>query len=433
MTSETMTGETKTLATHVLPEANRHLVLERLEGLRRRIEKKGLNGVMEFTCSPTFWVYQDKRYETRDAAYEAYKPVRDRSNAKPPRAYFTLEFLSLETPVLSGWRFVARVTHLVDKETGEPANVMLTAPGEEVPKSFHSASTHCDHCNCSRLRKYTFICRKGRKYVQVGSNCLRDFLGHDPERMLNWYDTLDSMKDELSDVARIRPIDTLPLEFLLKMAAYALQLRPFKSSREENSTSSHVLGLIALLNNNHISVRKDREQLRQALKDQADELDATVEAAKSWAASLAGRNTFEQNQLTLLRAGEVPYPFVSQAVYWVEAVRRTAAEAVVEQSRQEQKKAEAAAAAKSDFYGVVGQRVTLDLTVIRSRELEGYQGRPATMLVFRDDESRQFVWFASQRILLDQPKQRVVGTIKSHQVYNGVKQTYLTRCKLVGV
>ena len=431
MTSETMNGESKTITTHVLPEANRHLVLERLEGLRRRIEKKGLNGVLEFTCSPTFWVYQEKRYETRDAAYSAYKPLRDHSNVTPPKAYFTLEFLSLETPVLNGWKFVARVTHLVDDQ-GVPANLMLTAPGEEVPKKFHTAATHCDHCNCSRLRKYTFICRRGRKFVQVGSNCLRDFLGHDPERMLAWYETLASVKDELSDVARIRPIDTLPLEFLLKMAAYSLHVRPFQSTKEEHPTASHVLGLIGLLNNSHASVRKEREQLYQALKDQADELDATVEAAKSWAASLGGRNTFEQNQLTLLRAGEVPYPFVAQAVYWVEAVRRTAAEAVAEQSRQELRKAEAAAAAQSEFYGVVGQRVTLDLTVVRSRELEGYQGRPATMLVFRDAEGRQFVWFASQRITLDQPKQKVVGTIKSHQVYNGVKQTYLTRCKLVG-
>lgn len=429
--TELMTGETKSLATHVLPEANRHLVLERLEALRRRIKKKGLSGMMEFVCSPTFWIFKEKRYETHESAYAAYKPHREKETAKPPQAYFTLQFVSLETPVLCGWRFVARVTHLVDDQ-GKPANLMLTAPGEEVPKKYHTASTCCDHCKCTRLRKYTFICRKGRKFLQVGTNCLRDFLGHDPERLLAWYESVDSMKDELSDVARIRPIETLPLEFLLKMAAYSLQLRPFRTSKEEHSTASHVLGLISLLQNNHASVKVERDNLRQALKDRSDELDAVVESAKEWARGLAGRNTFEQNQLTLLRAGEVPYPFVSQAVYWVEAVRRTAAEALAEQGRQEWRKAEAAAASKSEFYGVVGQRVNLDLTVLRSRELEGFQGRPTTMLVFQDGEARQYVWFASKRILLDQPKQRVVATIKSHQVYNGVKQTYLTRCKLVG-
>jgi hypothetical protein len=50
----------------------------------------------------------------------------------------------------------------------------------ELPERFRTLGPVCEHCHLSRGRKETFIVRhEDGRMVQVGRQCLRDFLGHD--------------------------------------------------------------------------------------------------------------------------------------------------------------------------------------------------------------------------------------------------------------
>jgi len=84
-----------------------------------------------------------------------------------------------ETPKFNGWSFVATLNHTVE------GNVVRAIPGLEVPVQFRNRQPVCDHCQCSRNRRDTYIVRHDDgTFKQVGSNCLKDFLGHtDPSKL----------------------------------------------------------------------------------------------------------------------------------------------------------------------------------------------------------------------------------------------------------
>jgi len=84
-----------------------------------------------------------------------------------------------ETPKFNGWSFVATLNHTVE------GNVVRAVPGLDVPVQFRNRQPVCDHCECSRNRRDTYIVRHDDgTFKQVGSNCLKDFLGHtDPSKL----------------------------------------------------------------------------------------------------------------------------------------------------------------------------------------------------------------------------------------------------------
>jgi hypothetical protein len=105
-----------------------------------------------------------------------------------------------ETPRLEGWRLAAVVDHRGAEAELRPVPgapvVVPSSPSWRVPT--------CDHCQVARKRKETFLLlRDGdRALRQVGSSCLRDFLGgHDPQRLCRQAEYLLLAGAELSGAA----------------------------------------------------------------------------------------------------------------------------------------------------------------------------------------------------------------------------------------
>jgi hypothetical protein len=84
-------------------------------------------------------------------------------------------------PSVGGYEFAARIEHT-------PAgNVIVRGPGEtkDLDASWRTAEPHCSHCSTKRARKETFLLRQyGVALLQIGRNCLADFLMTDPSRMV---------------------------------------------------------------------------------------------------------------------------------------------------------------------------------------------------------------------------------------------------------
>ena len=78
-----------------------------------------------------------------------------------------------EIPKLpGGWTLLAVVNH----EEGMP--IVKCVPGFELPEGQRDRGALCDHCGTARSRKDTFVLRADDgRVVQVGRNCLADFLG----------------------------------------------------------------------------------------------------------------------------------------------------------------------------------------------------------------------------------------------------------------
>lgn len=87
-------------------------------------------------------------------------------------------------PVLNGWRCVATLTEIVDRdpETGEPIpGTIITHVASGQTFEDEGASMRCDHCGFNRKRQLVFVLRneEGGKEMFVGSTCLNEYLGTD--------------------------------------------------------------------------------------------------------------------------------------------------------------------------------------------------------------------------------------------------------------
>jgi hypothetical protein len=113
--------------------------------------------------------------------------------------------LAGEPPALAGWVLAAVVEH----GPAESAVRVVTAePLPLDPKRFEQP--RCDHCGLRRRRTETFVVwhAQTRRRRQVGSDCLRDFLGgHDPERLCRQAEYHVLAQRELRCAAALGPTD----------------------------------------------------------------------------------------------------------------------------------------------------------------------------------------------------------------------------------
>jgi hypothetical protein len=89
-------------------------------------------------------------------------------------------------------------------------------------------------------------------------------------------------------------------------------------------------------------------------------------------------------------------------------------------------KAERAAAdAKSEHFGEVGERLTIEVTVDKIIRIDGYYG--VTKLHIMRSGDNRVIWFCSGAPLDEGSTVTVKGTVKKHDTRDGAKQTILTR------
>lgn len=99
-----------------------------------------------------------------------------------------------------------------------------------------------------------------------------------------------------------------------------------------------------------------------------------------------------------------------------------------------QEKERKALAEKSAYYGNVGDKIDgLEVTV---KNIFDYETQFGIMYIYimEDSNGHQFKWNTSSGFPTNNANDEVItikGTIKEHSEYNGIKQTVLTRCKLV--
>ena len=98
-----------------------------------------------------------------------------------------------------------------------------------------------------------------------------------------------------------------------------------------------------------------------------------------------------------------------------------------------QEKERQAQTEKSSYFGTVGEKLT-DLEVT-FKNIFWYDTQFGTVFIyiFEDADGHQFKWNTSTGISTLEKGDviKIKGTIKEHSEYNGIKQTVLTRCKLV--
>ena len=100
-----------------------------------------------------------------------------------------------EPPAYRGWRFVATVDAI------DGGTIIRYPPGgDQGITNQDVVAGKCDHCHTNRARRSTVLVanQDTGELLQVGTTCLKDFLGHDINPV---FPTLDDVRSELDQVA----------------------------------------------------------------------------------------------------------------------------------------------------------------------------------------------------------------------------------------
>lgn len=164
------------------------------------------------------------------------------------------------------------------------------------------------------------------------------------------------------------------------------------------------------------------------------------------------RNDFEMNARTTFYKtlddgtrelrDRIPNKFLGIAIYGFISAKKNH-DRLVEKKIAEEERAKANA--EVEYYGAVGDKFELTLTFDKSFCFEGAYGFTYIHL-FHDDEGHQFKWSSSRGtyqcwcktngrdgfLEYEVGKKYILrGTIKAHKEYRNVKQTVITRCKVL--
>jgi len=332
--------------------------------------------------------------------------------------------LNGESPKLNGWKFIARLETIKEQKH----NLVFVIPNENIPLAYRESGSQCQHCNSKRYRKYTYVLmNENGEYKQVGSSCLKDFLGHtDPHnyaKYLEWMEqlTVCAKEGETVDRGSISSHDCkYELDyFVYYVAEYIKQTGYFLSkSKAEQLERSSTGDLV--WNEMFNRMMKQNDKIVQSISDESIEL---ANKAIEWAKELGNKeklNDYQHNlylscmtNLVDYRSKGIVASLITAYQYDLELIKKKEVE------KQEK--------SSSQYFGTIGEREIFTLTVVKKSHIESYYGS-SILHVFEDENGNIATWFSSNKEFEEGETVTIKATVKEHKEYRDQKQTILTRC-----
>jgi hypothetical protein len=392
----TETAPAPAAADLILTPAEYFATGEKLAKINARAEKRGFTGRVEITGERF-----EKTYKTPAGlpATEVLYRVR----------------ITGEAPSYGGYRFLATL------DWSEAGLIVRTAPGVESVDRDGLTEGWCDHCRTQRSRKEVYlVANEAGEQLQIGSTCIKDFLGWDGRPV---FYSESEVRDELDEFLGGFGGGRTFTPHTVLAAAWAATTRfgfvP-ASAQFGQPTKDVVLALLDPHSNG------DRE-LAAELGSEVAEAAAMATKIQAFLLSdeFGGTSEYVTNLKTLAAAEVVETRHIgflaSAPQAWAKAQERSLV-------RQRE-----AGELLNEHVGAPKQRLELSLRVKAVRFIEGNYG-VTTLYTMADAEGHVFKWFSSSQALGEEASEefvRIKGTVKAHEEYQGTKSTMLTRCALL--
>jgi hypothetical protein len=421
--SQTTTGDHKMcqqsqVKTYAIPSWNVDVLKANIAKLNKRADKLGCDHiklVAHGVRSIVDPVYQMKMQEGRVFNVE-----------NPPMIKIHDVELVGAGPKLNGWKFIGTLDH----HTVPGSVIVKGVPGEHIPSEFYHNDATCNHCNTIRYRTETFILENVEtgEFKQVGRQCIKDFLGHNPSRIASLLTQIYKMIDELGDpdsdyygggapVYVYDKLDVLMWSFAI-IKTFGWVSRSAAEYSNKQATADNVAWLM-------LPPANDKE--RQAQKDfvadinRNDEEDlADAKAAIAWVLEQDETNDYIHNLQALAAGADIS---IKMFGYWcsLASTYMRAMDKLREAEKQNKTNA---------YVGEIKKRQDFDVEVVSVNTCDGYYGI-TFIYKFLDKDGHTLVWFASNEAdMRIGGKYNVKATVKKHDEYKGWKQTIVNRVKI---
>jgi hypothetical protein len=370
-------------ATYKIPEFNWENLQEKIQKVNNKCKKLGFAEIKITLCKTDFVTHPDYNF-----VYKVY----------------TIE-IDGETPKIDNWEFLATLEHT------EMGNVVRNISGNEIPEIYRAVKPMCEHCNVNRFRIDTFLLKNTitGNYKQVGRNCLADFLGgKNPHNIALYCEYLKDIKDcaendDEGDFFKGGNRRYFEVADIIKNAVYNISKHGYikKVDAEE-------MGKISTFH----YVTSTLYKVEKSLLISDDEVQKMME----WVKKSIENNEYINNLKVLCANEFCEYRDIGILISLPVAYRRFL-------DRDKEKKE----TKTSEFIGVVGEKLTVTAKLEKSIAFETQWGMSYINL-FKDVNENVIKWGTSIG-LTENVNYELIGKVKSQEIYKGVKQTELTRCK----
>ena len=304
-----------------------------------------------------------------------------------------------------------------------------------VPSKYFTANAcTCDYCKTNRKRNKTYLVvnLETGEWKQLGKECLKLFVtGIDVDAIA----TFESFIKEAEDIANPgdeffynRRLRFVKVADALALACAVYRERGYLATRD-------VAGNANDLSNKNIVQRKLTQQygcdsdflnITNSTRDKIDAItfktDINVEDVISDVEQLPD-DTYYNNLKVIVANEYVPLDKLGLLASIPKAIERYKEE----KKRQEERER---LAAESNYIGKVGEKISVNF--VSGREVACCETQFGLLHIyeFKDANGNTVVWKSSSG--KDIPESgTVTGTVKSHEEYDGVKQTVILRAKII--
>ncbi len=309
--------------------------------------------------------------------------------------------------------------------------LVRSVPGIELDPKYRDGKPHCEHCGTDRRRNDVFVVRNdddGTEKV-VGRSCLADYVGKDVDdvlRAFSWFKKVSELGDEYSGFgAGFSPVAVLDVLALCSVFIKRDGWLAKSADAEGESSTATLIDRVLYPLSKEESYRKWRAEILAAKN--ADD-DALAAATLAWVRDeMQIKNDYQHNLKVLLSSDLAAPNHFGLIASAVPAYMR-------HMEMQLKMKHERANKSGSRYVGKVGERVKgIPATLLSQRNVGSSLYGDVIFVEFLSDDGNVFMWKTGSGTGIEIGKRVLLtGSIKKHESYNGVAQTWLTRCKVTG-
>lgn len=401
--------------TYTIPEALREDVSKKLAGKMKKAQKYG---------APLIVTYGEPYY--KEIPVMVKDPV-THTIGKDGAEWHEVFDLTIESEIIKkdGYSIIAKIEHF------DEGNVVSPAPGINHRPEWSKIPAHCDHCNGNHGQKITFIVRNDNgDEKQVGRTCLKDYCGIDPQAIGMANELIEIVEDLQADRCDFHALgirQATDIVDALALAILILKQQGYRRSDEQDSNKQRLRDMLS--KNEHASedCYKEAEEIVKTLCEMDQDTAIAYGLDNIW---------------TFAKCGFCKHTHYGYVAYAPVGFKRYLEKKAEKEAREQEKNSERNA---SEYVGEIGQKMVVDIKDFRLLTSWETQYGITYLYKFTDVSGNILIWKASQLFgaWVTVPNtdyqewkeydhcEKLRVTVKDHNERDGVKQTIVTRCKLV--
>lgn len=351
---------------------------------------------------------------------ETFRKLKDDDNREYIARFIQIE--TVGTAIINDWRFIASVEH-----TKNGNIVKKCCYDVDVPQKYYTSKPICEHCGSNRYRKNTYIVQNVQtgEFKQVGKSCLADFTnGMSAEYAAHYISLFDTLIEGEYIESGCRAKNYIEIGEALRYVAETTKHfgyvkadgeRPTKYRARDYYEADHrMAGLL--------QEELEREMREVSFDVNSDYAKDISQKALEWVLIQEANSEYMHNLKTVCSASHVTFENFGILASLIPSYNRAI-------EREQRIEVERNADMKSEHIGKIGDRITI--LISDCRVVTSWETQYGVTVIYKiiDESGNVFTWKTSGGIAEDTKK--ISATIKSHNEYNGMKQTELTRCRAV--